>query len=127
MSGNVVTFLSIIVLVSAGYMYYQDKTSDLTYVTSRIDNTRYLVRNLPDKQNACDMLAKIKQNMIILCNHLLKTYPSDENIDRLKRKFDPSQITETSRGEKNTSYTINKGEKIVLCLRARDGNERLER
>lgn len=125
-SDGIVTFTSIILLIAAAYAYYQGKSSDLVYVTSKVDGQQCLVRNLPDKQKACDMLGKIRQNMMVLTNHMFKKYPDKESVKRLKRRYDPSKITETIQGSKHTSYTVNKGEKMVLCLRARDSHEKLE-
>jgi len=124
---NIVTFVTILILIAAAYAYYQSKTGDLVYVTSEVDGQQCLVRDLPDKQQACNMLSKIRQNMMVLTNHLYKEYPDDPAIHRLKQRYDPYKIIETISGDKNTSYTINKGEKMVLCLRARDGHEKLER
>ena len=42
------------------------------------------------------------------------------------RKINPDNITETDKGSKYTSYSINKGEKMVFCLRSRDEKNNLE-
>ena len=54
---------------------------------------------------------------------------SDEHIEslkRLKKNYRPNNITESSPGNKYTSYSINKGDKIVFCLRSKDGSNKLE-
>ena len=44
---------------------------------------------------------------------------------RLKKNYRPNNITESSPGNKYTSYSVNKGDKIVFCLRAKDGSNKL--
>ena len=43
----------------------------------------------------------------------------------MNRKYNPNNFSETGKDSKYTSYSVNKGEKIVLCLRSRDGKDRL--
>ena len=49
--------------------------------------------------------------------HLIKSYSGDDRIQRLKENFKPDNIREGIDDPKYTSYSINKGEQIVLCLR----------
>lgn len=123
---NLIICITIAVFIATGYMYYLGETSELVKVKSTVDGMSYMVRNLPDKQEAANNMALIKQNLVILANHLYKTYPKRECVQLLKARFDPSRLVEKAAAEKSTSYTINKGEKVVLCLRARDSNETLE-
>ena len=44
----------------------------MTYVKSTIDNNFYRVRDLPDKQIAANMLAKIRINIINLVDYMDK-------------------------------------------------------
>ena len=43
----------------------------------------------------------------------------------MNKNFNSNAIVESSPGNKYTSYSINKGEKIVLCLRFRDKSKQL--
>jgi len=98
---------------------------DVSYVKSRVDNKQYLVYNLRYQQLAADILAKVRLKLTNTCIKLQKKYPNDERIVRLVEKFNPDNIVESEPDSKNTSYSINKGEKIVLCLRSRDGQQRI--
>jgi predicted metal-dependent hydrolase len=49
----------------------------------------------------------------------------NSSLKRLKKNYRPDNITESSPGNKYTSYSINKGDKIVFCLRAKDGSDKL--
>ena len=104
--------------------YYKD---NLINETSTVDNKEYLVRNSEDKSKAANTLAIIKENIKKLVLHLKNTINQHngekEYINNLVNRTKEINIMETPADEKNTSYTINKGEKIVICLRSKFLNE----
>lgn len=117
-----------ILLVILAYMMY-DKyfTGNRESVESTIDNNTYTVQSLPDKQLAANLLAEIRQRLDALKYHLEKMYPNDPRTKRIVARFDSEKISEGGTESKDyTSYSVNKGERIVFCLRARDGTDNLE-
>jgi hypothetical protein len=104
--------------------YYKD---NLINEISTVDNKEYLVRNSEDKSKAANTLAIIKENIKKLVTHLKNTINQHngekEYINNLVNRTKEINIMETPADEKNTSYTINKGEKIVICLRSKFLNE----
>jgi hypothetical protein len=90
------------------------------YVTSGIDGRRYLVRSLPDKQQAADLLAKVNERLETLIKHMQKSAPNDSRTIRLVGNFDPNKICEGNDSNEYTSYSVNKGEQIVFCIRQKD-------
>jgi leucyl aminopeptidase (aminopeptidase T) len=106
-------------------MNYETVHADLTYVTSPIDGRSYLVRNRKDKLSAANLLAEIRQRLIRLTDYLKTNYISDEKVSRLVSKFDPDAVSESIPNTSYTSYSVNKGEKIVFCLRAKDETAKL--
>ena len=130
------TFFFILIIASIFYIYLENKASDVTYVTH--NNVEFLVRNLPDKEEAALMLSKIRESLsnivdntcknIVTDTENLKKLNSDEKIHndsliRLKKNYRPNNITESSPGNKYTSYSINKGDKIVFCLRSKENDK----
>lgn len=99
--------------------------NEVEYVTSTIDNKEYLVRSLPDKQEAADLLANIRKRLEKTVLHLQENFQEDERTNRLLKNFRSDRLSEGSENSKYTSYSINKGEKIVLCLRAKDDSKKL--
>ena len=93
-------------------------------VKSSVDGNTYLVRDMPDKQEAADLLARVRQRMQKLYNYLIATYPEKLQVKQLKQNFkpDPSRISESTPDAEHTSYSVNKGESVHLCLRQRQGN-----
>jgi predicted metal-dependent hydrolase len=115
----------IIALALLGYTQFEHLNNEVIYIKSNIDEKEYLVRNLEDKQEAANLLARIRQKLENLIKELHITNPDNEEYVRLKERFNPEQITEAGKNNKYTSYSINKGEKIVLCIRQRNDQEEL--
>ena len=117
--------LILIILTISLYLIYTNIYDDdnLILVQSTLDNSSYWVRDINNKSEAANTLAAIKINMIKLINHLnknIETFPNYYNyIKDLVKRTKIIYIYETPKDDKYTSYTINKGEKIVFCLRSK--------
>ena len=94
-----------------------------TYVTSTIDGKSYKVRDMPDKQQAANMMATLRTKLVKLCEALEKKYPDKPQVKQMVRNFraDPERFMEATPDSEHTSSTVNKGESIHMCLRQRDG------
>ena len=163
---NAIIILSLIVII---YKYFEKHSYDVVMVKSIANGKNYLVRNLPDKQEAADLLGKLAVKLENLVN-IVKTkgyenvyneyVKSDidnetttdnandnnskdlidgqdggsserqnlensmkmklkEDIDRLISNFNSDAFSETTPDSKYTSYSVNKGEKIVMCIRGK--------
>jgi len=95
----------------------------LTNVKSTVDNKYYKVRDMPDKQQAADLIARVRMLMKKLYMHLETTFPDKPQAKRLKERFrpDPERLLESTPDAEHTSYSVNKGEAVHLCLRQRQG------
>ena len=100
----------------------------LVDVKSNEDGRSYRVRDMPDKQQAADLLARVRRKISNLYNTLRDKFPSKPQIKQWINNFEPSaeRFMESTPDAEHTSYSVNKGEKIHLCLRQREGqNESL--
>lgn len=123
-SFGTVTFF--ILLLVVGYLVYDTYwNQEVEWVKSKVDGHTYLVRSLPDKQDAADLLANIRKRLDITVEHFSKTEPSDIRVQRMIKNYKSDKLSEGIPNVKFTSYSINKGEKIVFCLRSRDGKNEL--
>jgi predicted metal-dependent hydrolase len=104
-----------IVFIYLLYQYHYH--SKIEQITSKVDNRNYEVQIKDDAQEAADLIAQIREKLVLLVQHLIKTYASDDRIERFKQNFNPDKIKEGIDDPNYTSYSINKGEQIVLCLR----------
>ena len=115
----------IIAFCLLGYTHYEHLSNEVTYVKSSIDNNEYLVRNLENKEEAANILAKLRSKLEKLCEIMKKKYPTDESVIRMNKRFNSDNITESGKSNQYTSYSVNKGEKIVFCIRQKDERESL--
>lgn len=116
------------------YLYY----NEVCYVES-FDQKSYLVRNLPDKKDAAKMLANIRTKLISFIDELILEAEKEhleegeeedteliENyqyIKMIRKRLPNSIIKESSANSEYTSYSINKGEQLVFCLRSKTNNK----
>lgn len=117
--------LVILIIIVSLLMLIQGVNNELVYQTSTIDNKKYLVRNDERKQESADYMAKIKKNIYILIEHLKTNYANDERIFLLQKKYNPDSISESMKSSLYTSYSVNKGEKLVICIKEKDAEETL--
>jgi hypothetical protein len=100
----------------------------LVLVQSKVDGKSYRVRDMSDKQQAADLIARVRMSMKKLYMHLEATFPDKTQVIQLMRNFkpDPERLLESTPDEEHTSFSVNKGESVHLCLRQRSGgNETL--
>ena len=118
-----IILLTIVAFIMLGYSNYESYSNEITSIKSNIDNNEYIVRNREDKQEAADMLAKIRQNLETLIVSMKQKYPNDQSVLRMSKKFNADNISESAKSSQYTSYSVNKGEKIVFCIRQKDEKE----
>jgi len=100
---------------------------DMAHVESTVDKQKYIVRNLPDKQEAADRLARTRAKLLRLMRDLKQADSKKPFVEQMLRNFDadPSRFSESTPDANYTSYSVNKGEKVFMCLRQRNEKEEL--
>lgn len=114
--------LALIIVVIFYFTYNKGNTR--IYVKSKLDGKYYLVKNSENAQQVADTLA----TMSIRSEKLIKFVVSkndkkfSKNVSYLAKRY-------TTLSENidllATSYTINKGEEVAMCITARDNKERI--
>lgn len=122
---NIIVFITITIILFSALIQYESFTSELVSTVSTIDGRKYLVRNRIDKQKAANLLAIVRKKCTYLCEYLGDKYTDNIAVNRLINKFNPNNMIESSKNSRYTSYSINKGERIVFCIRSRDDKEKL--
>jgi predicted metal-dependent hydrolase len=108
-------------IIGIYYIYNYYANYGLITVKSNVDNKEYVVQIKDDSLEAANLIAKIRERLVILMEHLEKSYGKNDNrIKQLKNNFRPDKLKEGVTTPGYTSYSINKGEQIVLCLRNND-------
>ena len=123
------TFFLLLVLLSVFYLYLETKALNVIYIEA-YDGKKYLVRDLEDKETAAKLLANISKNCQTLITYVYENrdsfQQSKKGIERLHKNFKPDVISESSPNNNYTSYSINKGEKLVFCIRKKKGAHKNE-
>jgi len=136
------SFLFYITIVIIFFTFIVNYRRDVELVEAK-DGEKYLVRKMPDKKQAADMLSDIKNTLSGVVNIIkgktiddLYTIYLDANkassehdklnkedfensINRLIKNYNPKAciFSENVPTSTYTAYTVNKGEEIVFCLR----------
>jgi predicted metal-dependent hydrolase len=138
----------IIICIAILYKYMEASAYEVEYVVAS-SGTEYLVRNEPDKQQAANNLDEMNMRfmkLITYCQNadnfeLFKKFvikqPDIKSIDdlnenqaktlnqfnkdikRLISNYNPNSLSENVPNSAYTSYSENKGQKIVFCLRSK--------
>jgi hypothetical protein len=83
------------------------------------DGHEYDIQNLPDKDNAVKLMAKIRANLTKLRDYYAAepALMNDPPVSRFVARFQPDVFSENDIQSSDTSYSENKGQRIVVCLR----------
>jgi hypothetical protein len=107
----VILFFIIIILIiiehSELFLEYRKANNNKTYGVQEL---------FKESHKALDLLSKLNQEMDLFINDLYKKYPNDERVSRLVKGTSNIKIEEAPNDD-GSSYTINKGEMMALCLR----------
>ena len=102
--------------VALGYSYLGGPKNNTLVKAS--DGRSYKVQDLPDRQEAAERMSKIRSNLQKICDYCKDpSLKLDEPYQLLVSRFNPDVLEENDITADSTSYSENKGEKIVICLR----------
>lgn len=104
------------------YNYVWSIPGNLT--TVQVGGRAWRVQDMPDKTEAAMLLARIHANISKLMQDYKSNpgYEQDAPARRLLERFKVDNIMENSISSSYTSYSENKGEKLILCLRDKDSS-----
>ena len=83
-------FLSIFIIFNIVNKIYK-RNQEISQVVSNIDGRKYIVRKLPDSQDAANKLAEINKKIVQLIESLRKE--DRTGIHRLKQRYNPDQLS----------------------------------
>ena len=93
----------------------------LEYRTAKNNKTYGIQEVFSESSKALELLSKLHQEMDNFVIDLYKKLPNDERIQRLVKGISSIKIEEAPNDD-GSSYTINKGEMMALCLRHKTDN-----
>ncbi len=104
-----------------------DTLVDDRIMVRAFDGKHYRVRNTRNKGETADALARLNNKVSTLLSRLEKEKDPEyiHSITRLRARYKPETLSEGRIDKRYTSYTVNKGEQVVLCLRTRDQKDEI--
>lgn len=128
--------LMIMIMIVCFYMTIKMiKERGMIYCKSTVDDEYYLVRDRPDKLGASNLLATLRKNingitdyMVDRMNNKMSIMEKREKvmyefnrqyINRLDKLIRGVILMESHENSVYTSYSVNKGEQIVFCIRSK--------
>jgi hypothetical protein len=127
--------ITIIIFISILIFFICVNRTEALFIESTIDSKFYLVRNINDKIDAANTLATIKHNLSKLTLYLRsKINETKKNnivspileyepyVDRIYNRIIHTEYKENSTDNNYTSYSVNKGEELVFCIRSKSDN-----
>ncbi len=90
---------------------------DVIRVKSSVDDAVYIVRDLPNSQEAANKLALLKKDIINFVDHMRKQYPNNPGVKQMINNLRLNALIECDPHHKYKSYSVNKGEELAICLR----------
>jgi len=124
---NMFMFLVAITGTALATYYTRKALFEMSYVKSTVDDNSYLVRNLPDKLEAANRLAEVRSRILRLMTHFKQSKTDNQIALDILKNFDadPTRFSESTPDSSYTSFTLNKGEKIHVCLRQKNSSKDL--
>lgn len=127
MAQEIIIALVILILCSIFLRNAYDALVDDRVYVKASDGQMYKVRNTKTKNETADALARVNQKVQTLFAKL--SSETNDNfsaeLERLKSRYRTETLSEGRIDKRYTSYTVNKGEQVVLCLRTRDDKDHL--
>jgi predicted metal-dependent hydrolase len=98
---------------------------NMTLVKSNVDGQTYNVRDMPDKQEAADLMARTRLKMKKLKIYVEEKFPDKPQVKQLAKNFDADahRLGESTPDDEFTSFSVNKGESVHFCLRQRENSD----
>ena len=115
-SNLTIGLIVIIILLVLFFFIKKQKGGGLGHVRSNIDGNYYLCRARNDSLRAANTFAEVNRRILYLISYLKYKYKNDK-LNKLLDKYNSSAIAEAGAENKNTSYLVNKGQSLILCIR----------
>ena len=80
----------------------------------------FQVLNEEDKKGAAALLHLLVKDVKVLIKHLKQNHGDKESVKLIIKRFNPKNISEGSPHNRDFTYTENKGQRLVMCLREKE-------
>jgi len=118
MEQEIIVIVLVVIII---YLIYSIKNTGLVH--AEFDGQIYMVQEHKDQNKAVELLIKLKDDLAIVAQKSLDRAIKENNkpyidyITIITRKLNTVFIREVEKDSPYTSYSVNKGEELVFCLR----------
>ena len=116
MKARAVVVLLVVATVVAA-LWWQSR--GMVYVRSHVNGKRYLVKNMPLKDQVADCLAEMELRVRRFLIDAERMYPDDERLVNIRRRWNGT-FHETPTHARDIAYSVGK-DAIFVCVRSADG------
>ena len=119
---SLVLILFILILIYVIFLRYGIEALENRY--SNVSKKSYYIREeLPNSDETADVIGKLELFIDKFIAYLDSKSPNDKRVKRLKDRLYDVKIEESPMEKDVSSYTINKGELISMCVRHKKKNK----
>lgn len=123
-NSNIYCLAFVIVLILLLLYTLQSYEAFLEFRNSTLLNQEIGIQEtLPDSDRAFRIIESNFDKVYKFVNKLDEKHPDNEDVKRLVRRMDNVKIEESKDEEGTSSYTVNKGELISVCVRYKPAKE----
>lgn len=115
---QIIVFVLVLLII---YLIFSIRNAGL--VTAEFNGQIYMVQEHADKMKAVDLLIRLKKDLSIIAQKGLDRAKKENNKDYIDyigiivTRLNTVYIREVEKDSPYTSYSVNKGEELVFCLR----------
>jgi hypothetical protein len=117
-----ICIITILTLIIIGYQIYLT----MQFESHTVNDKVFMIErnnNVDAQKLSLNILVEVRKKLDYLVQYLKAKYPNDTRMQRMEDRFANTTIRESNYDPDNpgqSSYTINKGDLMVLCLRNSD-------
>jgi hypothetical protein len=115
-NSNFTIYIIVTIIVILLIFLIKRQHRNLGYIRSNIDGNYYLCRSRNDALRAANTFAEVNRRLLYLIKYLKFKY-NNKKLNKLLEKYNSSAISEAGAENKSTSYLVNKGQSLILCIR----------
>lgn len=116
--------IPIIILIMVIVFLVKNEGFTTRLLKSKTNNKKYEIQEYNHKdQDVANLMGTINIFIDNFSTYLINKYPNDERIQRLIKNLKNTEYKESVFEPGTSSYTINKGEEISVCLRQKNQNK----
>lgn len=121
MNNSKVSYIIFFIVIVLIVLWGQNREYFKIVSVKGFNNNYHSVRNdFNNTHEAANLMARLKENVNELVDYLNIHHPENKGVKNLNKRLDLDKMMEAEHESGSTSFTINKGEEVQLCLREKN-------